>query len=745
MLSTLTDHEWAQPTGQHPNLTRHLMKIGNEVWDYNIWGGEHAFQNAGTGEAGYQVEMELWGCSISGLLSESNDGLSQALESLTLIVKGANWPNATAGLQKDSINRADWLHETHGEAFPMDHIAKLFTENFWQTEFVQYGHESLKQLGPDREHKLLFTKRFRPPNVMDIHFGRAEAGFLRHLTHRLFAHRFDILGMYVRSATRDAIRRRYVRVKWVRDLNSWIRTWCPLNEPITQFVNAAEMGIFLDSTRTNGWDAHMEEYNKYLADHRMREANNQALGPAVDFKTWKGNLDRTWTNTFKLGGTIMRRAAEIRRLMEKDISFISQIVLEFLTLPKVYRKMVYKGFGMDDSGPIGIIYGRVTGLLKKAMDIAVYLDAIGGKPGLVNLKAAYERWVALFRKTARNYNRILLLLGEEDKYDPDDWTWKATIHSLPSSAWKSEADNIKVLAHQIYQKVDPRIREALDLAARILATGRDNSMFPALPNEAEIKDLLKGMRVENRDLMAESPQSILSGTAARSGTPITHVDNFARRSSVPGQPNSFWDDIAAREAAARDHSASSVTSPISPTSNTGIVFGQPSIPRLTAAATPSQGSRRTPLPARGGVNTSRRGSTPLGVTGGRVSKHTDPLPGFGFRNNGTRSRALRMDALAGRGEISFGSAGPLPSSTDTRFRRMPQTGQTGRAPLRPFPHPYAVPETVSADVKNYEVETDINAQFHQVLYESDGYASQDPYREMGVGMGMDIDSNKGSP
>ena len=742
------------------------MNIGRQFWDNEIWNGEQPFQENGIAEAGNDTEMALWGFTMGSLVGESIDGISKELETNSLIVKGLFWPDSNGRLAKKSLRTAQWAYENHGRPIPMDHIARLFTEQFWKTDFVQYGHSALKNLPFDREHKFIRHSSWYPPAPIRLYLGKDEADFVLAVIKLFRDNGYPTFSTYLKLNLRNAMRTRLLPTKWTRELTNWSKSWCVLDDPVNQLLNEFEMGISLNDIRTGGMALQMREYNAYLGDYMIRASNNESTGFSVDFNTWRCNVENSWARIFKIGGTLMFRMAEVYRLMDNDISFLQGIILDYLGFDQNVRRSFYSGGGANDPTVIGSVHGRALGFFRQATKISQVLDLISAIPQLTVLQADYTRWGARFRATAGRYHDLLRYLAYDHEYRPDDWRWKARMHALPSSSWRKEADMIKLLAHQQYERVDPRIRDTLDRAAGIIGDeSQGGGLFPPPADADELKDLVRNLYVENKiriDAITSKKQP-----APSEDIEIPDADPPPEPRPNPGGPKSLWASFVAagggNSVVNMDASAAPTVAPeVIPGANNGITFGQPTLRGLSTGVrftVPSENNAREPqrstegarsgqgeIPARRDGNAT---ANPLGVQGGRVSKPDNPLPGFGFRNHNIRSRGWRFDTIAGENNTPFGTVSPPASKDKTLFPPTAQTNeQQRRAAFKPFVHPYAVPRTISADVENYREDVDTAVSIKEVAYEMSPYTTTETYREMGIGVDLDLDSSPilgGSP
>lgn len=710
-----------------------------------MWNGEPPYMENSVAEVGNDTEQEIWGYLIGGLLGENAIKPTKEVQINTLVLRGTHWPGVHAPYETHSIQGRPYTMEDYSRPFPIDHTARLFKKEFWANSFMRYGHEALKQLPLDRVHKFVRTSLWLPNETRELFFGKEEAAFLKIVVQQLAYNGYPLLANYLRDTQAEVIQRKTLASRWAQDLLNWSRIFCNLDEAVTQLMASVGEGAVQTSIRQSRLSEQYKEYNLYVEDYNLRVQNGYAANGPVSFDVWRYNVEMSWIKSYKTGGTILCDVAMVYRLMLNDIGFMQTLVVDYLSLEPNIRYLIYKGGGANDQSVIGSAWGRIVGFLNHALALTHFFLSISTVPQLSDLKPHYERWNTRFKDISRMYIQLTEMLGGQDQYDPNDWRWKARLPMVPSSAWRKGADNLKLLAAQQYQRLDPRIRNTLDIAADIIETASGKPIFPSAADQDVLSGLVKELNVENQNRindglnLQQNPDPADPGAGPGVAPPL-------RRPS-PGQPNAFWDSIAAAQQLGGASSAAgvnpdviaTVAPAVIPSANNGITFGQASmLPRpLPQPPPPPQTTSRTPGPGEIPRRTSRSTLSPLAVAQGGVPRRGSIQPGLGFRNYGTWTTARRFDSISLEREGFRGrGSDAIQPQVQTAFPSGAQT-RSQRGLFRPFVHPFADPTVVSADVQNYREKQAEQYEIQQQLYFMSPYDSVESYREMGVGMDVD--------
>ncbi|RYP28811.1 hypothetical protein DL767_007029 [Monosporascus sp. MG133] len=746
---------WAQPPDQPWQVTNELVMLRPECWAFDTWTGEHPFSGWAEAELGNDVETAIWGFTMGSLIGDDLGGISQDLEANPLIVKGISWPWPHTGQVR--LLGFSYPAEDYGRAIPVDHIAKFFTKKFWAVDFARYGHEALRQFPDDRHHKLLMRSKWTHKTISANHYGPYEREFLVRLDWLLKKNGYPILGTYIGELYHESFRRKFLYFKWTQDLKYWCRSefGCPLDARIRRANVRFRQAESLDGIVTGPQNIKVYQYQQYLARRNQKIMNGGVVtGPAQDMNKWLASCHREWVKHFTDGGDRMRMLSEIHRLMQNDIAFLQRLILDYLSVDSNVRGTLYRGGGMDDRSPIGVAYGRMLGFMGIALDIAERTRNVGQMPQFAALQNAYEQWSARFRADAKMYQDLVHMLTRELEFQADDWKWKATVQTIPSSLWRKRSDRLKLLAHQQYLKADKRIRDALDRASAILNTP-GNNIFPAPTDVDQIDQLITDMQLENQQRMDEV-------AADKQVTPAGPSTAFRLPARLQGAQqgdalmadDSIWDrvdedvedgDTMVGVTNAPSNTAANAPTPVIPGANS-IAFGVPASP---------VGPGGTPLPDRPGwqlgstaaaaaaaqasssSRNSQAGPVSLGVRGSGVQRNnaraTAATP-FGRFANPTRNiQSFESVGPKGRKKpIKFGNSAPIISALETKFPQVLPGRTTQRPGIRPFEHPYADESFMTSDLAAYRRQQRIAADTRNINQIANPFSTSEPYREIGV-------------
>ncbi|RYO94936.1 hypothetical protein DL762_000370 [Monosporascus cannonballus] len=751
---------WAQPPDQPWQVTNELVMLWSECWDSNAWAGEHPFSGWAEAELGNDVETAVWGFTMGSLIGDDLGGISQDLEANSLIVKGISWPWPNTG--QDRLLGYSYPAEDYGLAIPVDHIAKFFTKKFWAVDFARYGHEALRQFPDDRHHRLLMRSKWSHRAISINHYGQYEREFLVRLTWLLKKNGYPILGTYIGELYHESFRRKFLTFKWTQDLKYWCRSefGCPLDSRIRRANVRFRQAELLDSIVTGQQNIKAYQYQQYLARRNQKIINGEVMtGPAQDMNAWLASCHREWAKHFTDGGGRMRLLSEIHRLMQKDIAFLQRMILDYLSVDSNVRGTLYRGGGMDDRSPIGVAYGRMLGFMGIALDMAERARNVGHMPQFSALQNAYEEWSARFRADAKMYRDLIDMLASELEFRADDWKWKATLQTIPSSLWRKRSDRLKLLAHQQYLKADKRIRDALDRASAILNTS-DNNIFPPPADVDQIDQLIAEMQLENQQrINGANGEKQASQAGPNTAFRLPARLQGAQQGDTLMSDDSIWDRVdedveddntMVDVTTALSNTAANPPAPVIPGAN-DVAFGVPATP---------VGPGRTPLPGRpqwqvgsataataaaaaqapSSSRSSQAGPVSLGVRGAGVQRNNArerTATPFGRYTNPTRNiRSFESAGPKGKNKsIEFGNSAPIISGLETKFPQVLPGRTTQRPGIRPFEHPYADESFVTSDLAVYRRQQRIAADIRRINQIANPFSTSEPYREIGVSNG----------
>ncbi|KAF3065969.1 hypothetical protein GL218_09221 [Daldinia childiae] len=296
------------------------------------------------------------------------------------------------------------------------------------------------------------------------------------------------------------------------------------------------------------------------------------------------------------------------------------------------------------------------------------------------------------------------MLGNPNRWQPDDPNWRRRFTTVPSSYWKNRMDRLRVIAYRQYVTLDPRIRHVFDECEGIMegVQGPYDLPTPFQDFRGSVSSLAHVVR--NLKSLGQPPPAdgVYKWTAPG---PVRKLAQEERRSFTPEpQPSPITTDLPKFE--------------FTPSGKEEIrdAFGVPRDARTLGTRAP----RRLNIPdwGSGGGNlggsasgsTSRGGA--LGTTGGGgLSKNRRQTNRGYARWNKNRDgaqfilSAQKMNSLDSLQEIGvssstideivksapFGTGGRFQSGTgETIFTPQPIGSRAGKQPTI-FPNPYANP------------------------------------------------------
>ncbi len=675
----LVSDEDAQPPGQSPAIRQELKALEDDMWDTDMWHGEHPFDQYGFAEFGHSFESELWGFMTYGLPSQSVVGISPDLETNTLFLRGDRFPGPR--MSGPTLDEAYWSVESYGCTLPVDYYAKFFTKKFWATEFSQYGHEALRQLPYDRLNKIIVSPETYFIGATTSALGGDDHTFVRTLFTLLKQNGYPILGAYIKHSLASLMRIYYFPRKWSVELRNWSIVSCNIDEAISRLLVDFRRGRWLNRIRSGDAAVHQHEFQQFLKTQAQRPPA-PGSSKIYDIDTWRTTIEQFWTRGFREGGLLMRGMSEVYRLMQDDIALMQQMIIELFSFPIAMRQLIYTGRGGVDPMPTAVAHGRMHGFRERAEDISRVASQVCQIPQIADLRGPWEQWHLRFKGIREAYDDLLRMLDLESLYPHDAMDWKASLEAIPTSTWRSYGDLLTLLAQHQYQAVDPRIREMLDRASNIFANAINDPLFLPTADLPQLNQLVADMQVENQARIDESD-------ADRQGP----EDDFGLPAALRGQSrqvqqDELWNGVirdidehgGSGAGVPRGTPIAAIAPSVIPGANAGITFassalaasagvsfGQPSLAGTGAGPDP-----RAPSPAPGAAPPDRSAA---------FRRFTQGFSGF------TSQQPV----------IPFGTAAPFASQATTAFP--PPPGARGPVTaIPPFAHPYAGATTMTADV-----------------------------------------------
>lgn len=747
----MTADEDKQPPEQSEEITKLLLRLGDELWEPELFIGEHPYEDCGVAEHGSQLEMEMFGWNVQCLLGTGLI-ISRDADLDTMVLRASQWPGPKS--DGDSlVGVGSFPSEAYSIPTPIDYVAKFFTEEFWSTDFMRYGHDAFKQLSYNRIQKVLMRSNWAFSQETLKWFGEADGQFLRTLSAQLLRYGYPILGSYIKDLYIHATRQETLPGKWLLTLDRMSKV-LNIDTLIKEFrVHCVTAGD-LNKMRLSSQAEMVARYAAYCRRFGRKVIAGEASGGPDSYEKFRANIEEIWVNVFREGGQLMKLMAEIYRKMQTDIAVLQRIVLEFFSLEHSIQDGLYLGAGSVCPSTIGIAYRRMEGLMEAADEIAQTALGFSWLPQLDHVQAPWEQWSARFRANSGMYNDLLHMLNPEIEhptrvrnYDPDDITWKAQLKTIPSSFWKKRSDRLALLAQHQYNQVDQRIRDALDHASAIMDRVVGTVPFPGAPNTDDVNERITSLQLENQKRIEDNnasrqdnalfriPAAVAQHQAGLSGAQGTNSQN---------DPMDIVYDEMIQDSSANGNNPSAVppipavtvTRAAMPGANVGVQFGQPSQFRAARmrVRTPPPARRRSasPIPT---PSPSRQRTRRTSVAARRGTQASATTPPSARLSPGRPANNLAFTSWAAGDAPGFGGSGsPQPLGTGDPFVSTTPSGFPGNQPINPahvpFPHPYATPNTLTQDVQDFALRKAL-WEYEAEMENQSGvpYQTNAPYRE----------------
>lgn len=662
-------------------------------------------------ELGFDLEKSVWGFLINVMMSGSFIKPSRQITTLSLIAEANPYPAARnpppPGLKRVGyIEDAEYPTENYCHPIPIDYMAQFFRETFWTDVYPVWGPEAMKLSPKDRLLKTTMSTTWVHAPMGEKVYGRAEWWFLSFVYRTLVKNDYQILGEYLRRKAWHKILPSVLSLRWEYDCQQWeIETIMPLNAHFmkldSEIDNAQEIFRICELDYDSQLDTYVTQHNSNIlsgADHNV-----------MSFMEWSQMYERNREYYIAVGGTLMKEVSATYRALMKDLGYLQRVMVDFLSLDLNARAYIYTNNGAADEGPLGVMYRHIEEAFEWTQYFVKIINVYSNGADTESLQHEWVTWETRFRSCNMAYTDIMEMLGDPDRWDPDDISWRRRFTTVPSSYWKNRMDRLSVLAHRQYVRLDPRIRHVFDECEAIMERlqGTSNLPIPFQDFDGTVSNIQR--RVRNVTSLGQPP-------------PADRVYNWTApgpvRKHIKNRPRAFTPDV--------------LPSPIktelpkfdfTPSGKEEIkdTFG---VPR-DASTLGTRAPRRLNIPdwgsSGGNLGGSTSGSTSrggaLGTTGGGLSKNRRQSHRGFARWNKDRDgaqfilSAQKMNSLDSLQEIGvssstieeivrsgpFGTGGPFQSGTgDSIFRPQSIGSRAGKQPTI-FPNAFANPLVTTRD------------------------------------------------
>ncbi|KAI0134874.1 hypothetical protein F4814DRAFT_399206 [Daldinia grandis] len=741
-----TDLFFAELPGQPTLVSILLRQLGHVLWDIDTEGGDPFWDGIGTAELGFDLEKSVWGFLTNAMMTGSFIKPSRQITTLPLIAEANPYPVArnppAPGFSRiGPIIGAEFPTENYCHPIPIDYMAQFFKESFWTDVYPVWGPEALKLSPKDRILKTTMTASWVHAPMGEQLYGDAEWWFLSFVYRTLVRNDYHILGEYLRRKTWHLILPSLLSLRWEYDSQQWeMETIMPLNAHIVKLNGDIEKGQ--EIYRVCGLD-----YDNLLDTYIIQHNNSILSGtdPTVmSLMQWSQKYERDRDLYFAEGGIIMREISATYRALMEDLAYLQRVMVEFLSLDLNSRAYIYTNNGAADQGPLGIMYRHIQEAFEWTQHFVKTLNIYSNSTAYESVQRSWVIWETRYRSCNMAYTDLMEMLGDPDRWDPDDINWKRRFATVPSSYWKNRMDRLRVLAHRQYVKLDPRIRHVFDECEAIMerVQGSSNLPVPFQDFDGSVHSLQQVVR--NVKSLGQPP-------------PADRVYNWTApgptRRPPENPPRAFTPDVQPDNPI--DLKLPKIDFTPSGREDIKDTFGVPRDPVSLGTRAP----RRLNIPGSGSgsgggnlggsssASTSRGGA--LGTTGGGLNKNRrQSHKGFGRWNKDRDGAqfilsAQKMNSLESLQEIGLSNSiiedvvrsGPFGTGAsfqnkkgDTIFTAKSIGTRAGKQPTI-FPNPYANPLVTTNDSISHDKEYLFQEAQQQADRRGQQYRTEDTWRD----------------
>jgi hypothetical protein len=257
----------------------------------------------------------------------------------------------------------------------------------------------------------------------------------------------------------------------------------PLRDSINTLLAEIQYCHEINSQRNADDAGKFQFYTQYVNSLDPQEQT-------LSFDEWKTWVESVWVDEFREGGRLLDRLLIVHNYMQIELGALQQIIFEFLSLDRqTQRPNLYTGTP-EDTGPIGLVYARLTSFRLNAELIATTVDKIAVLPALVHIQDRWEEWRKRFDSNRQQYRDLQKAIEQADQLDPQDNSWKTRFRKLPTANWKRLSQRYEKLAVREYNRVPFSVRQVVD---QFLVEVKYARRVPvqSLQSQAEIDDILE--------------------------------------------------------------------------------------------------------------------------------------------------------------------------------------------------------------------------------------------------------------
>ncbi|KAI0846667.1 hypothetical protein F5Y00DRAFT_271802 [Daldinia vernicosa] len=466
--------------GQPPETAFLLRQLANVLWDVDVEDGDPFWDGLGVAELGFDLERSVWGFLTNVMLSGSFIRPSRQIASMPLVAEANPYPVARnppppGAIRVGPIKNADFPTENYCHPIPIDYMAQFFRESFWTDVYPTWGPEAMKLSPKDRLLKTTMSTSWVHAPMGEKYYGKAEWWFLSFVYRTLVKNDYHILGEYLRRQAWHLIMPSILSLRWEYDCQQWdIEIIMPLNSHIMTLNNEIEKGQ--EISRVCGLD-YDNLFETYVTQHN-RNILSGANPTLMSFVQWSQMYEQNREEYFAVGGIIMRELSATYRAFMKDLAYLQRVMVDFLSLEFNARAHIYTNNGAADKGPLGVMYRHIQEAFEWSQHFVGILNMYSNSATTEHLQHEWVLWETRYRSCYMAYTDLMEMLGDPNRWDPEDISWKRRFTTVPSSYWKNRMDRLGVLAHRQYVKLDPRIRHVFDECEAIMERSQGSGSLP---------------------------------------------------------------------------------------------------------------------------------------------------------------------------------------------------------------------------------------------------------------------------
>ncbi|KAH8681700.1 hypothetical protein BX600DRAFT_491873 [Xylariales sp. PMI_506] len=439
----------APPLDLTADLTEMLKIAGKEMFDLKFCFGEHFWNKTSVCEMGFALEKDLFDHCVFCFSDCNTVQLPESIFTLPIIVAGEPFP--MVGQPDALLRHVSVPVENYTRAVPIDWFQRFFQQEFWDDDFVKWGHKAFRVLPPDRAHLLLLNPKHHRAASMQEVFGERNWAFYVGVVNLLRNGGQRILAEYCRVSLFEIVGSRMLESRWLRELRTWRDD---ADDPISDTIATIQKEV-ADSERVKSIAR-----DRAVLENAWRQRKSNLF--RVDLPEWCTMFKDGWRQRWKQSGTIMKAALKLYGQWQKEIGLQQRMAFDLLMLQRSDRKNLFQSLG--DKNPITVVYNDRMSLYSRiAESLAGAFQEASQSPQLGADATAWNVWYERFSRMHAMFEELKDIVARQGEIDEDDARrLRQSLATVPSSLWESRSSRLRKLAHREYNLLDPRVRAALN-------------------------------------------------------------------------------------------------------------------------------------------------------------------------------------------------------------------------------------------------------------------------------------------